>query len=334
VNTDGTFRHGFVAGQDSLNDGTNDPMTESGTYTITLEYFPPGGGTETTELTFEYDATTDAEESEAVAGPTTTFQSTVDGFRVQVPSGWVVDDLDNTSPSAQAAERTQRFAYLARLCPQSDALPAIGGNYTCTTSTEQSTLVTVTRFAELQTRPEFVDVVRQNRTITTSDLFALFIQLLENNLGAYDFGVENDTDTTVNIIDSRTNQTVGTASAKYVEYTYRVSDQFGGVIEYSDFNLIVLSNDSNTGYVVIPTLPITTITEEEELQPLPEQIQVLDSFELLTPTTPSLRPQGQPQQGQLVQSAGGLTARLNANNFTTGDTITVNGTVAERDGYS
>ena len=64
--------------------------------------------------------------------------------------------------------------------------------------------------------------------------------------------------------------------------------------------------------------------------------QAFDSFELLIPSSrPNVTNLSSPQelsQQKLVQSAGGLTARLNANNLTTGDTITVNGTVAERDG--
>lgn len=95
MNTDGTFRHGFVAGEDSTNDGTSDPMTKSGTYTITLEYFPPGNAdTETTEVTFEHDAKAppavggqDDSATVAAEGQTTTFQNLTEGFRLQVPNG-------------------------------------------------------------------------------------------------------------------------------------------------------------------------------------------------------------------------------------------------------
>lgn len=103
VNTDGSFRQGFVAGEDSLNDGTSDPMTKSGTYTIALEYSPPDNtGTETTEVTFEYDAEAPpavaSQDDSATAaggeGQTTTFQNLTEGFRIQVPNGWVSDDAD------------------------------------------------------------------------------------------------------------------------------------------------------------------------------------------------------------------------------------------------
>jgi hypothetical protein len=104
-----------VAGEDSLNDGTSDPMTESGTYTITLEYFPPTGGTETTETTFEYDAeappAVGAQDDSAIVvaeGPTTTYQNLTEGYRVQLPNGWIAD-------------------YLGHLCPTDQALPRIGG---------------------------------------------------------------------------------------------------------------------------------------------------------------------------------------------------------------
>ena len=47
----------------------------------------------------------------------TTFQSTDDGFRIQVPQGWVIQDINNTR-FALAAEVLQGYGILAQLCPE------------------------------------------------------------------------------------------------------------------------------------------------------------------------------------------------------------------------
>ncbi|MFL6492483.1 MAG: hypothetical protein ACJ70O_05235, partial [Nitrososphaera sp.] len=48
---------------------------------------------------------------------TTTFQSTNDSFSVQVPQGWVIQDLNNTG-SALLEESTRGYGLLAQLCPE------------------------------------------------------------------------------------------------------------------------------------------------------------------------------------------------------------------------
>jgi hypothetical protein len=60
-----------------------------------------------------------AHENETTIGRTATttlFESTNDSFRVQVPKGWVVQDVNNTG-SLLAAEVTQGYGILAQLCP-------------------------------------------------------------------------------------------------------------------------------------------------------------------------------------------------------------------------
>jgi PKD repeat protein len=52
----------------------------------------------------------------------TTFQSTNDGFRVQVPQGWVIQDINNTESVLSEEETTQGFEVLARLCPDEEEL--------------------------------------------------------------------------------------------------------------------------------------------------------------------------------------------------------------------
>ena len=51
---------------------------------------------------------------------TTSFQSTEDdSFKIQVPQGWMIDDLDNTG-SALSQEATQGYGILTQLCPQEE----------------------------------------------------------------------------------------------------------------------------------------------------------------------------------------------------------------------
>src|SRR5688572_12670335 len=54
-------------------------------------------------------------ENGATPATTTPFQSTNDSFSVQVPQGWIIQDLNNTG-SVLLEESTQGYAILAQLC--------------------------------------------------------------------------------------------------------------------------------------------------------------------------------------------------------------------------
>ena len=53
------------------------------------------------------------------------FESEDDGFRLQVPQGWVIEDHDNLTYEGYSEED------IAMLCPANEALPGIGGEYNC-----------------------------------------------------------------------------------------------------------------------------------------------------------------------------------------------------------
>src|SRR6266511_2006697 len=57
------------------------------------------------------------------------FQSTEDGFRVQVPDGWVIHDMKNTGFSL-LTEVLQGYGVLAQLCPeeQQQTVRNVGGS--------------------------------------------------------------------------------------------------------------------------------------------------------------------------------------------------------------
>src|ERR687891_2901149 len=61
-------------------------------------------------------------QSTAVQNRTTSslFQNMEDSFRVQVPEGWLIQDVNNTGSSALLEESTQGYAILAQLCPQEE----------------------------------------------------------------------------------------------------------------------------------------------------------------------------------------------------------------------
>src|SRR5919108_2038095 len=52
-------------------------------------------------------------------GTTTLFQSTTDGIRLNVPEGWMIDDVNNTG-STFSEESRQGYGILAQLCPQGE----------------------------------------------------------------------------------------------------------------------------------------------------------------------------------------------------------------------
>ena len=207
---------------------------------------------------------------------TTVFQSNVDGIRVQVPNGWVVDDKDNTDPNIQQMERSRGAIELAVLCPQGETLPKIGGGIVCSDGAEN--YVMIGRFADLGSRPEFSVLVRENKSITISDLLAYYIQFVEQ-FNFKNFRLLENTDRAVNVTDPQTNQTIAIAPAKHVETSY--VSPLGTPLR--EIDLFVLGNDGNTGYILNAAVSTRTNLSPSPEELTPEQQQIFDSFELLPP---------------------------------------------------
>lgn len=274
VTADNTFTHSFIAGEEEEFE-TDEPMETSGNYRVVARYFPPGETAEIEEvdLVFEYDATASDAEVEA-AGPTTTFQSIADGFRVQVPNGWVVEDVNSTESWVRQNIAQYGVDILAYTCQQNQALPSIGGLYSCPSG---STQVVFSRFVDLQSIPEIAALARENRSISTSDLWAVYLDYqrsFQDSQFFEGFEIVNDTDIALNVVDPQTNETTGTVPGKYVEWLH--TDAFGGLRE---FVLLALSSDGNSAYFLDPVFS-QGLDEDAEVPPFVGQ--VLGTFELLT----------------------------------------------------
>ena len=294
VAADNTFTYSFVAGEQRQFD-IDEPMVTSGNYRMVLTYFPPGDplDMERVELVFEYNAITNAVDPEGegvttISQPddiqsTTLFQSTNDSFRVQVPQGWIIQDVNNTG-SALSEEVTQGYGILAQLCPeeeqqQAPTLPDVGGGgdtFSCEES--ENYVIHIVRYPDLLTR------IQPANNITT-----YYLQKLQE-VGYREIQIVNTADMTVNITNPQTNETTATVPAMFVEMTYTTA---------------IAPNQATTGYLILtatnataPNLGMTkgyTIFYEGSsvsaaeltigsgsISPLPPAVrQVFDSFELI-----------------------------------------------------
>src|ERR687893_2336341 len=285
--TDNTFTYTFVAGEMEQFD-TNAPMVASGNYLVKVRYFPSGGGgvvvTDEVELSFGYNAanntagaapptagtniTAGAIESEAASitpsssqsastqnatitttGAASNFQSTNDSFSIDVPMGWLIQDLNNTG-SVLSEESTRGYGILAQLCREVEeqqrqggaaTVPNSGNNSINSCQTAQEEVIHVIRYPDLDngilsantvtnsvttptTGATFNTSNISNSTIATTtttidNILAYHLQKLQQ-VGYNSIQIANNVDTSVNLTMAQSNQTLTTLPAKFVEMTY------------------------------------------------------------------------------------------------------------------
>ena len=164
----------------------------------------------------------------------TTFQSTNDSFSIQVPQGWVIQDLNNTG-SALLNESSQGYGILAQLCPEEEqqgAPPtnnASGGSSTDSTSNScrgsQEEVIYIIRYPDLDTRIQAASNVTTttatsgNNNITTDNVQSYHLQKLQE-VGYRSHQILNSTEVRLNLTNQQTNETIATVPARLVEMAY------------------------------------------------------------------------------------------------------------------
>jgi PKD repeat protein len=243
VSADNTYTYSFVAGEQEEFD-IDEPMVASGNYRMVVSYITPDFDREVVELIFAYNTaatqpaepealttTTDQSAAADVQSTTTLFQSTSDSFSVQVPDGWVIHDVNNTG-STLLEETTQGYGILAQLCPEEQQRPVPSNAIVdSTTSCQQAQdVIHIIRYPNLETG-----------TQPTNNITTYHLQKLQE-VGYRGIQIVNSTNTSVNIIDAKTNQTISTVPAKNVGMTYSTS---------------LAPNQTRTGYFVLTATDAT-----------------------------------------------------------------------------
>jgi PKD repeat protein len=185
----------------------------------------------------------------------TLFQSTEDSFRLQVPEGWIIHDVNNTG-STLSEESTQGYGILAQLCPQEEedqeqeqAAAALSnvtgsGDAAATTTTTNTTttscqgsegdVIHIVRYPDLDARLQGVvsnnvtnvttttTTTNNNNNLTIDNILSYHMQKLEQ-VGYNRIETVVNTDTILNVTNPQTNQTIATVPAKFVEMTYNTA---------------------------------------------------------------------------------------------------------------
>jgi hypothetical protein len=225
------------------------------------------------------------------------YESAVNGFRITLPAGWVIQDNDVSlnSLGQNVMANTMGFDTVAIACLERNSLPAIGGTVTCEVLEEPggatvttSADVQIYRFNNLQTKSEFANVIRQGKAIVPLDILPLHMAAIEkisNLVNGYStsihFRVESQQDMNVNVVTPA--ETPGaippatkTIPAKFVELVITVDT---GIVtkDVKMFDLLVVSEDQNTGYALVSSRwsPTTTLDAPAPIQ------QIMTSFELV-----------------------------------------------------
>jgi hypothetical protein len=231
-------------------------------------------------------ATTISQSSDGDAGRI--FRSTTDAFQVEVPEGWIIQDTNNTD-SMLMTESTQGYEILAQLCREEEggeeeeqreaALTNVGsgGNIYGNCGGSQEDITHIVRYSNLDARLQVPNNITSanNNNMTIDNVQLYYMQKLED-VGYSGMQIVNNTETTVDIINGRTNQTIATAPAKLIEYTYFYPGEGQTRIMYREFTLLVLNED--TGYALLYKDLASSLPSGRP----PSQVQqIFDSFELL-----------------------------------------------------
>ncbi|MFL6423501.1 MAG: hypothetical protein ACJ71R_07900 [Nitrososphaeraceae archaeon] len=238
----------------------------------------------------------------------TSFQSINDSFRIRVPDGWVIQDLNNTG-SAMLEETTRGYGVLAQLCPgeqqqQGASLTnASDGSTNSSSSTSASIckgsdeVIHIIRYLDLDRRiPAASNTTTASNNMTTDEVLSYNLQKLQE-VGYRGIHIVNSTDVRLNLTNPQTNEAIRTVPTKLVEMVYSTNfapnEMKTGYFISTATNATEPNVGTTKGYTIFyegnstdRSAPRPGITTASSILPLlpPAVGQIFDSFELIGAT--------------------------------------------------
>ena len=279
---------------------------------VTITYAQQQG--EQQQLSTSQPANTSSVTQNGTTATTTLFESTNDNFRVQLPEGWVIQDVNNTG-FALAAEVTEGYGILAQLCPEGEEgrqqgalsnVSSTGSSSSCQQQQQaQGEIIHIIRYPNLGTRLGIA--VDDINDIIPDSVLEYQTQKLQE-VGYRDINVVNTTDTGI-LVHYQTGpaEPIATAPAMLGEMTYSSNSAPGemrrGYFFLTATNVTPPNIETITGYSIFyegATAAEQTTTPSGNLLPPASFRQVINSFELI-PSEEAL----QAILAQIAQQAAG-----------------------------
>jgi hypothetical protein len=286
----------FEYDDDDNDDNDNDTTTISDTLSSSTTADLPEGGAAASASAEELITSSIRQPAEDIQSATP-FQSTNDGFSIDVPQGWIIHDVDNTGSSSLSEEAIQGYGILAQLCPeveQEAQLPNASGMaeiVSCEGS--EGYVIHILRYHELDTKLRTANNVTTSSTndsiMTSDNILSYHLQKLQE-VGYRDIRIENSADMTVNLTNPQTNQTIATVPAKFVEMTYSTAiapnEAKSGYLISTASNATAPNLGTTKGYTIFYEGSSVSAAEPTigfgSLRQIPPAVkQVFDSFQLI-----------------------------------------------------
>jgi hypothetical protein len=226
----------------------------------------------------------------------TYYTNTTNGFRIQIPEGWVAEKASSAQPGLDEERRRNvinangGLDTAARLCPETCSLLTI---------LDPTIMIDVSKYYfDLESTQQFADIIQAGGNITTEDLMNYTMERAVT-VGR-DVRIVSEMDLTTNLIDPATNRTISNnVPVKIVEYTYTIGSQLlGDLRNVVKLVMLVVHNDPSNNearaYKLDVWMDEEGTTDIETAPPgtmitIPEVKQVLGSFEVLaTARTPQV----------------------------------------------
>ncbi len=227
----------------------------------------------------------------------TSFESIKDSFRVRLPEGWVIQDVNNTGFTL-AAEVLQGYGILAQLCPGEEEEGQQQG-----TVTDSSSISTSSDCQQQEAQEEIIHIIRYpnlgNRlgigiddvnNIIPNSVLEYQIQKLQE-VGYSNITIVNTTNTRVNVNYTTTEGVPApeaTIPARFIEITYNTgsgpNEMRRGYLILTATNVTPPNLETITGYSIFYE---SGAAEERRTTPSGNLIvpgsfrQVFNSFELM-----------------------------------------------------